>query len=110
MISCFHILFRAGLNQQKMGIGQNVGGPLTLVNNLITCFRVCVHMQAHGAPLSPQYENETYVLKWGPTELSRPHWSDEKGKIEQPMEAFDPPPVGWRWEGKWIIDKHLELR
>ena len=55
-----------------------------------------------------QYENEASLLgRWGTTALTRPHWSDSRGKIKQPKEAFDPPPAGWTWYGDWFLQPEL---
>ena len=55
-----------------------------------------------------QYENEACLLgHWGTTALTRPHWSDSRGKIKQPKEAFEPPPPGWTWYGDWFLQPEL---
>jgi len=65
----------------------------------------CTHTHAH----TTQYENEACLFgSWGKTGLTRPHWSDTRGKIKQPQEAFEPPPPGWNWVGPWF--KSPELR
>ncbi len=45
--------------------------------------------------------------RWGTMGLTRPNWSDSKGKIKQPKEAFESVPPGWRWEGAWFISPEL---
>ncbi len=80
------------------------GIPL-YVHTLSTC--VCGALHGRITPISPtihQYENEACLFeRWGTMGLTRPHWSDSKGKIKQPREAFEPVPPGWRWEGNWFI-------
>ena len=39
----------------------------------------------------------------------RPNWSDGKGKIVQPKDAFDPPPIGWVWDGEWEVKPELSI-
>ena len=39
----------------------------------------------------------------------RPDWSDATGKIRQPIEDFDPPPAGWRWDGNWEVRPELSM-
>lgn len=55
-----------------------------------------------------QYENEGRLIA-GPwsSNLSRvPHWSDAKGKVSLPQEAFIPP-EGWRWDGPWELSPEI---
>ena len=57
-----------------------------------------------------QYENEACLLgRWGKPGLTRPHWSDAKGKLKQPQEAFEPAPPGWQWEGAWFKNPELSI-
>ena len=61
-------------------------------------------------PFSFQYQNEVTLFgRWGTVGLSKPSWSDAGGKIRQPKEAFDPPPLGWRWDGDWEIRPDLSV-
>ncbi|CAI8014042.1 Myoferlin [Geodia barretti] len=54
------------------------------------------------------YENEACLLgRWGTIGLTRPNWSDSRGKIKQSMDAFDPPPHGWSWDGPWFQQPEL---
>ena len=41
--------------------------------------------------------------------VTRPRWSDSQGKTAQPLEAFEPPPPGWEWDGEWFISPDLRL-
>lgn len=67
-------------------------------------------MRTHLFPFPFQYENEANLFgHWGTTGLTKPNWSDSKGKIKQPREAFDPPPSGWRWDGNWEIKPELSI-
>lgn len=50
-----------------------------------------------------------FLGKWGTTALMRPAWSDAKGKIPQPQEAFEPPPAGWSWSGNWEVRPELSI-
>ncbi len=57
-----------------------------------------------------QYENEACLFgHWGTTGVTRPNWSDSKGKIRQAIEAFEPVPPGWRWEGDWVKSPELSI-
>lgn len=57
-----------------------------------------------------QYENEACLFgRWGSTGRTRPNWSDSRGKINQPREAFEPAPPGWRWEGNWSKSPELSI-
>lgn len=48
--------------------------------------------------------------RWGTTGLAtKPHWSDGRGKIRQPQEAFEPPPAGWKWHGGWEKSPELSI-
>ena len=48
-----------------------------------------------------QYENEDCLFgRWVKGHIT-PKWSDHKGKLSQPKEAFVPP-RGWEWDGDWI--------
>ena len=38
--------------------------------------------------------------------LTRPDWSDAKGKVKQPKEVFVVPD-GWKWDGDWFINPEL---
>lgn len=54
-----------------------------------------------------QYENQACLFgKWGTTGLTRPDWSDAKGKIKQSKEAFVVPD-GWKWDGDWFVNPEL---
>lgn len=50
-----------------------------------------------------------FLGRWGTTALMRPNWSDGKGKIVQPKEAFDPPPAGWIWDSEWEVKPELSI-
>lgn len=47
--------------------------------------------------------------RWGTTGLTRPKWSDTRGKIKQPKEAFDPAPPGWQWDSTWEKSPELSI-
>eukprot|EP00731_Ephydatia_muelleri_P020357 Em0013g84a len=55
-----------------------------------------------------QYENQSCFVKWGTMHLTRPDWSDAKGKVKQPKEAFVVPD-GWKWDGDWFINPELSI-
>ena len=47
--------------------------------------------------------------RWGTTGLAtKPAWSDSRGKIKQPQDAFVEPP-GWKWEGAWEKSPELSI-
>ncbi|XP_072559922.1 myoferlin isoform X3 [Paramormyrops kingsleyae] len=56
------------------------------------------------------YENQAQVFgKWGTTGLvGRQKFSDVTGKLKLKREYFMPP-VGWEWEGDWIVDPEKGL-
>ena len=50
-------------------------------------------------------ENES----WTTHLMSRPKWSDARGKIKLTREMFEPVPVGWEWAGDWVIWPELSV-
>ena len=56
------------------------------------------------AVFAETYENEVFfVNSWGDKLImTRPNWSDGRGKVKQERKMFDPP-SGWDWDGPWLI-------
>ncbi|KAL5471562.1 hypothetical protein EMCRGX_G029688 [Ephydatia muelleri] len=65
-------------------------------------------MGENVAVYAETYENQACFVKWGTTGLTRPDWSDAKGKVKQPKEAFAVPD-GWKWDGDWFINPELSI-
>eukprot|EP00731_Ephydatia_muelleri_P020348 Em0013g75a len=63
-------------------------------------------MGGNVAVYAETYENQSCFVKWGTMHLTRPDWSDAKGKVKQPKEAFVVPD-GWKWDGDWFINPEL---
>ncbi|CDW73311.1 tectonin beta-propeller repeat-containing protein 1 [Stylonychia lemnae] len=58
------------------------------------------------------YENQRWWLSsWTSTLLpgERHSWSDQKGEMQLPKEAFKLPSKDWEWEDIWHVDKHPEF-
>ncbi|KAL5471556.1 hypothetical protein EMCRGX_G029681 [Ephydatia muelleri] len=65
-------------------------------------------MGGNVAVYAETYENQAFFVKWGTMRLTRPDWSDAKGKAKQPKEAFVVPD-GWKWDGDWFINPELSI-
>lgn len=58
------------------------------------------------------YENQRWWLSaWTSTLLpgERANWSDQKGEMHLPKEAFKLDSKEWQWEDIWHVDKHPEF-
>ena len=61
------------------------------------------------AVFAETYENESFspfMNSWSGTVMTRPNWSDARGKVKQEIKMFEPP-LGWEWDGAWMIKPEL---